>query len=372
MPVCFLFARHGVAFQENSVSRSSSLRRFVAGATVGFAFVAGCSDDSITNTISQLNTFNTTRLVADAAGAGAPTVDGFAVNPWGLAFSPNGILWSANNGTGTATLYDAAGNALSPVVSIPGPSFVSAGQPTGIVFNPTTSFQIVGGPALFVFAGLDGVISAWNQSSNDARLVVNRSSNGSVYTGLAIGVSNGASRLYAADFANGRVDMFDASFNFIGSFMDTSLPADYAPFGIQNIGGQLFVTYAKRDAESGEEVKGPGNGFVEVYAPDGAIVMRFASNGTLNAPWAVALAPADFGPFAGDILVGNFGDGTINAFDASTGAFIDVLRDANQNPIAVDGLWGLAFGPGASSTSLYFAAGIDDEQHGLIGVITPR
>lgn len=354
------------------MSHSSCGRRVLAVATAGFAVLAGCSDNSITNSISQLNAFNTTRLVADVPAEGAPTVDGFLVNPWGIAFSPNGILWVANNGTGTSTLYDPAGNALSPVVSIPGSSFVSAGQPTGVVFNSTTSFQIVGGPALFVFAGLDGIISAWNQSSNDARVVVDRSASGSVYTGLAIAANGSANRLFAADFANGRVDMFDASFNLIGSFVDTSLPSDYGPFGIQNVNGQLFVTYAKRDADTGDEVKGAGNGFVEVYNPDGSIVMRFAANGTLNAPWAVAVAPADFGPFAGDILVGNFGDGTINAFNRTTGDFIDTLRDANQNPIVIDGLWGLAFGPGASSTSLYFAAGIDDEAHGLVGVITPR
>jgi uncharacterized protein (TIGR03118 family) len=372
MRVCFLSAASPVAFRRFSVSHSSSLRLVLAVATAGCAVLAGCSDNSITNSISQLNTFSTTRLVADAPGEGAPTVDGFLVNPWGIAFSPNGILWAANNGTGTATLYDAAGNALSPVVSIPGPSFLSAGQPTGVVFNSTTSFQIAGGPALFIFAGLDGVISAWNQSSNDARVIVDRSANGSVYTGLAI-ASNGTSpRLFAADFANGRVDMFDGSFNLIGSFVDTSLPADYGPFGIQNVKGQIFVTYAKRDAETGDEVKGAGNGFVEVYNPDGSIVMRFAANGTLNAPWAVAVAPSGFGPFSGDILIGNFGDGTINAFDASTGQFIETLRDANQNPIVIDGLWGFAFGPGASSTSLYFAAGIDDETHGLVGVITPR
>jgi uncharacterized protein (TIGR03118 family) len=367
------FTRRDILTQEAPVHLSASRCRSVAAGTAIIALaVAGCSsDNSITNSVSPLNNFASTTLVSDVSGQGAVTIDGNVVNPWGIAFGPTGILWVANNGTGTSTLYDANGSPFSLVPSIPGTSFLSAGQPTGIVLNTTSSFGIAGGPAIFLFASLDGGISAWNQSANDARLVVNRAANGSVFTGIAIATTGTTDRLYADDFANGQVDMFDGSFNFVGSFTDPSLPSDYGPFGIKNVNGRLFVTYAKRGAD-GNEVKGGGNGFVVIFNADGTVASRFASNGNLNDPWAIAMAPSGFGAFAGDVLIGNFGDGTIAAFDPTTGAFIDFLRDANKNVIAIDGLWGVAFGPGSGSTTLYFAAGIDDETHGIVGVLRPQ
>jgi uncharacterized protein (TIGR03118 family) len=167
------------------------------------------------------------------------------------------------------------------------------------------------------------------------------------------------------------VDVFDAGFNLVASFTDPSLPAGYAPFGIRNVGGKLFVTFAKVGAD-GDDEPGVGNGFVDVFNGDGTLSMHFASNGRLNSPWGIAVAPSGFGPFAGAILIGNFGDGFIGAYNASTGAFIDMLHDANGAEIAIDGLWGLDFGPGAASTSLYFAAGLNDETHGTIGILTPK
>jgi len=341
------------------------------------AALVGCNDDFTNFTPPvvvnpSLNAFTQTNLVADVTGTGAVTVDANLVNPWGIAFGPTGTLWVANNGTGTSTLYDSAGTKVPLVVAVPGAGGAK-GAPTGIVFNSTTDFVIPGqGSALFIFAGEDGTISAWNTSTNtNAMLVADRSANNSVYKGIAIASNGGANFLYLTDFRNNHVDVFNASFALVQSFTDPGVPAGYAPFGIATIGGKLFVTFAKQLApDNKDDEAGVGNGFVDVFNPDGTLVRRFASNGQLNAPWAVALAPAGFAAFAGDILIGNFGDGLIGAYDPNTGAFIDNLRNTSGNPIAIDGLWGLTFGPSAGSTKLYFAAGPNGETHGLVGTLT--
>jgi uncharacterized protein (TIGR03118 family) len=335
------------------------------------AVLSGCEVDSFTNLISPLNAFKQTRLVADVVGTGARTVDPSLVNPWGIAFGPTGALWVSNNGTGTSTLYDAAGNKLPMVVAVPG-NGGTAGAPTGIVFNSTADFLIPGqGPALFIFAGEDGTIAAWNTSTVNARLVADRSSSNAVYTGVAIASNNGANFLYLTDFRNNRVDVFDRAFAFVQSFADSTIPAGYAPFGIANIAGQLFVTFAEQlGPDNKRDSLGVSNGFVDVFNADGSLSRRFASNGRLNAPWAVAVAPSGFGGFGGAILIGNFGDGLIGAYNATSGEFIDNLRDLNSTPIVIDGLRGLAFGPSAISRTLYFAAGPAGGSHGLVGTLT--
>jgi uncharacterized protein (TIGR03118 family) len=334
---------------------------------------AACSDSNLTGVISPLNVYRQTNLVADASGTSATTVDASLVNPWGLAFGPTGTLWVANNGTGTSTLYDVTGNKLTTTVSIPGAALLSSGVPTGVVFNSTSDFIIPNaGAALFIFSGEDGSISAWNSTAgNSAQLVVNRETSNSVYKGIAIASNSGANFLFATDFKNDHIDVFDRNFAFVKSFTDTSVPSGYAPFGIANIGGQLFVTFAKQAGPDDEDDDpGVGNGYVDVFNPDGTLSKRFASNGKLNSPWAVVVAPSTFGAFSGDVLVGNFGDGLISAYDPASGAFVDVLRDASTNPIAIDGLWGLTFGPGASASTLYFSAGPNGESHGLLGSLT--
>jgi uncharacterized protein (TIGR03118 family) len=351
--------------------------RAIVAAGLGALLVAGCSDDD-TTTGPQPGTVGTpfvrANLVADVSGGNAAAVDANVVNAWGLAFGPTGILWVANNKTGTSTLYDASGTKQSLVVSIPGPTTASGGAPTGIVVNSSTSFVIPGaGAAIFIFAGEDGVISAWNPSlAASARRVADRSSEDAIYKGVAIAANGGENLLFATDFHNARVDVFDGSFAFVRSFTDATVPAGFAPFGIQAIGGRLYVTFAKQEGPDNEDDQpGDGNGFVDIFNADGTLVRRFASQGRLNSPWAVALAPAGFGSVAGDILIGNFGDGQIGAYDATTGEFQGFLGDNAGNAIAIDGLWGLTFGTGANAGKLYFAAGPVDETHGLVGTLSP-
>ncbi|HEX4684879.1 MAG TPA: TIGR03118 family protein [Gemmatimonadaceae bacterium] len=339
------------------------------------AFVIACGDKAhlTGNLIASTNVFSQTNLVSDVNAFGATTVDANLVNPWGLAFGANNALWVANNGTGTSTLYDANGTKLALSVTIPPagtPAGLLHGSPTGIVLNTTSDFTIPGSSAAsFIFAGEDGSISAWNASlGSSAQLVADRSSVSAVYKGLAMAAVGSANRLYATDFHNNRVDVFDGSFALVGSFTDSTMSSGYAPFGIANIGGQLFVTFAKQQGPANvDDTAAVGNGFVDVFNSDGTLARRFASNGRLNSPWGLAQAPANFGPFGGAILVGNFGDGTIGAYDATSGTFLDVLRDAGGNPVTISGLWALEFGPSTFSNLLYFSSGPSDETHGLVG-----
>jgi uncharacterized protein (TIGR03118 family) len=343
-------------------------------AAIGFsAVLLACSDTGITNDPLPPSTYTVTKLVADAAGGGAAVVDANLVNGWGLAFGPTGVLWVANEGTGTSTLYDAIGVTQSLVVAIPSPTAATGGKPTGTIFNSTADFVIPGSTsAKFLFAGIEGIITAWSTGAS-AKVVVDRTSQDAEYLGLAMATNAGANFLYAANFKHNTVDVFDATFHFVKSFTDPSIPAGYAPFNVQNAGGKLFVTYAKQKApDNDEEEKGIGLGYVDIFNPDGTVSSRFASAGHLNAPWGVVVAPPGFGTFAGDILIGNFGDGLIGAYDPVTGAYIDYLRDASGAPIVLDGLWGLTPGPAAQPSSVYFASGPGDEKHGLVGRITVR
>jgi uncharacterized protein (TIGR03118 family) len=332
-------------------------------------------------------------LVSDIAGV-AHTTDPTLGNPWGIAYAPTGPFWVADNASGSATLYDGAGQPFPKsaplVVTIPPPMGSTAtAAPTGIVFNPTSDFVVSAngrsGASVFLFATEDGTISGWNPNvdGTHAILKVDNSmlptpATGAVYKGLAFASNATGNFLFATNFRAGTIDVFDKNFTKVtlaGSFRDTTIPAGFAPFGIQNVGGRLYVTYAKQDAMMHDDVKGPGNGFVDVFDPNGNLVRRLASQGTLNSPWGLALAPAQFGTFSNDLLVGNFGNGRINAFDPGSGMFLGQLQDDAGNTIVIDGLWGLLFGNGAAAgdtNTLFFTAGIADEMHGLFGSLRPE
>jgi uncharacterized protein (TIGR03118 family) len=325
--------------------------------------------------------FLQTNLIADTAGVAAHT-DANVVNPWGISFAPSGPFWLADNGTGVSTLNDGSGADIGFFVTIPPQSGgTSPSHPTGTVYNGNTSEFLVSGPgspaASFLFATEEGTISGWSGGGNAIREVDN-SGSGAVYKGLAIARQGNNDFLYATDFHNGRVDVFDSTFANVttaGSFTDPNLPSGFAPFGIQNLGGNLFVTYAQQDAAKHDDVAGPGNGFVDVFSPSGVFIKRLVSQGPLNSPWGLALAPAGFGPFGGDLLVGNFGNGTINTFDPASGTSLGPLQNANGQTIQIDGLWGLAFGNGAgagATNTLYFTAGPGDEAHGLFGSLEAK
>jgi len=325
--------------------------------------------------------FNQTNLVSDVASIPAAHHDANLKNPWGIAANGSGPWWVANNGTGTSTAYTGNGSSIGYTVMIPGSDGVAGhGRPTGIVANRTNGFVITKGassqPAEYVFVGEDGVISGWNigVDANNAISMVT-ASNGAIYKGVTMGVSGGNTMLYAADFHNGAIDVFDNTFTkstaFVGKFVDSRLPAGFAPFNISNVGGKLYVAYAKQDADKEDEVAGAGKGFVDVFTTSGDLVRRMQHGKFLDAPWAVTKAPKGFGKFANRILVGNFGSGKIASFDTK-GKFKGLMTNRRGKAIVVDGLWGLAFGNNAqagSAKSLFFAAGIGDEAHGLFGTL---
>ena len=334
--------------------------------------------------------FRQTNLVSDIPGLAALT-DPNLKNPWGLSSSSGSPIWVSDNNAGVTTLYNGAGQPVFPLgqpfVGIPAPDGGPGGTPTGTVFNGTPDFVVTQGgksaQSLFLFATEDGTISGWNPGVNKASavLAVNNSAVtdsagdvGAVYKGLTNGSVGANNYLYATNFRFGTVDVFDGKFNqlnWAGAFTDPNLPAGFAPFGIQNIGGLIYVTYALQNGEKHDDVKGAGHGFVDVYTTSGAMVSRFASGGALNSPWGLAAAPASFGNFHGDILVGNFGDGRISAFRPD-GTFRGQLKSETSAPIQIDGLWGLRFGNGGNGgdvNSLFFAAGINDEADGLFGKI---
>jgi uncharacterized protein (TIGR03118 family) len=331
--------------------------------------------------------FHQTNLVSDIPGL-ANAFDKDLVNPWGLSSSASSPIWVADNNSGVSTLYDGAGHKLGLTVTIPGLGG-APGTPTGTVFNPTPDFPIstadgkTTAKSIFLFDTEDGTVLGWNPGIGgtnatiaiDNSLAKDRAGDvGAVYKGLTSGSVGANNYLYAANFRFGTVDVFNGAFQQVswsGAFSDSSLPSGFAPFGIQNIGGLIYVTYALQNASKHDDVKGPGNGFVDIYTTRGALVRRFASGGSLNSPWGLAFAPATFGNFHNDVLVGNFGDGRINAFTPS-GTFRGQLKSETNAPIQNDGLWGLRFGNGGSGgdvNTLFFAAGINDEADGLFGSI---
>ncbi|WP_341677491.1 TIGR03118 family protein [Niveibacterium sp. SC-1] len=317
-------------------------------------------------------------IVSDTPGgayAGTHT-DTHLVNPWGIAFNPQGFVWVSNAGTSTSTLYDGEGNPQSLVVSIP-PGASGDSEPAGIVFSGGTDFVVtqngLSGPSRFIFASGAGTLSGWAPGANMANAikVYDGGATGQSFKGLALA----AGRLYAADFGKGTVDVFDGSFaptTVAGGFADPTLPAAYAPFGIQAVGSEIFVAYAQR-GPTGDETKGVGLGALTVFDTNGNLLRRLVSpGGALNAPWGIAMAPGNFGRFSNALLVGNFGDGHINAFNPNTGALLGSLSTTSGVPLAVDGLWGIAFGNGLNSqptNTLFFAGGPADETHGVYGRI---
>lgn len=321
-----------------------------------------------------------TNLVSDLPAL-ALTTDPNLQNPWGLASSPSGPFWVAANGSGLATIYNTAGSKLGLEVSVPpAPGGTPPAAPTGQVFNGTSDFQLANGnAAVFIFSTEDGTIAAWNGGTS-AQLMADRSASGAIYKGLAIGNNGSGNFLYATNFNAGTIDVFDSHFAPVtlpGNLTDPNLPAGYAPFGIQVINGLLYVTYAQQDADKEDDVRGPGHGFIDVFDLNGNLLRRLASGGTLDSPWGMTLAPAGFGPFANDLLVGNFGDGRINVFDPASDALLGQLSDSAGAPIAIEGLWGLIKGNGGnggSSDAVYFSAGIAGpdaiEDHGLFGSLS--
>jgi len=329
--------------------------------------------------------YTQTNLVSDIPGMAAVT-DSHLVNPWGISRGSGTPWWVSDNGMGVTTLYAGTGSPVPLVVTIP-PSSVNKGMPgnpTGQVFNGTTNFELTPkNPAKFIFATEDGTVSGWNPAVSPTTAVIKVDTKGAaIFKGLTVATLNDpivgpTYFLYAADFHNARVVVWDSHFNKISlgpiAFQDPLVPRGFAPFNVQNIGGNIYVAFAKQDSAKHDEVDGAGLGYVTVFTPAGQLIRRLDHGTWFNAPWGVAQAPSDFGAYSHDILVGQFGSGQILVFNPQTGHFLGRLRDAKNAPIAIKGLWGINFGSGGTSgpaTTLFFAAGIDDESHGLFGTIT--
>ncbi len=287
-------------------------------------------------------------------------IDPNLVNPWGLAWAPGSPIWIADNGTNVSTLYDTNGSIIPLVVG-------TQVNPTGIVFYGGNGFQdSSGNTSFFIFSSESGMISGWGGAAN-ASILYDNSSSGAIYKGLGIIGEN----IYATNFASGLIEEYNSTTGFVGSFTDGSLTSlGYDPFGIQAIGSDLFVTYALNNGSGGDQA-GAGNGYVDEFDASGNLVRRVYSNGVLNSPWGLAMAPSNFGTFSNDLLVGNFGDGTINAFDPVSGNYMGTLSIGGV-PVVIDGLWGLNFGNGSGAgptNYLYFTAGLNHEKDGLYGDI---
>jgi uncharacterized protein (TIGR03118 family) len=329
-------------------------------------------------------------LVADHAGTSATTVDPNLINPWGIVFAGTNPVWTANNGTQTSTLYDGNGNTQSLVVKLPSPDSKNPFSPTGIVFNGNSNEFVISaggksGGASFIYSGEAGMIAGWSNNVDNTNAILSYSDQGgAVYKGLALANNGTADFLYASDFHNNKVDVFDAAFAKQAAtdfpFLDPQLPAGYAPFGVQAIRNgsgntwQVYVAYAQQSGpDNHDNTNGAGLGVLDVYDANGKLVKRLVSTGAqLNAPWGLTLAPKDFGSLSNMLLVGNFGDGGINAFDPASGAFVGTLADGTGAAFSVAGLWGIAFGNDAANqphNTLFYAAGPNDEANGDYGRI---
>ena len=329
---------------------------------------------------SKSGSYSVTDLVSDIPGL-TVNQDQNLVNGWGIVSGPTTPIWVSDNGSGKSTVYDGTG-ALKLTVTVPAATGGGQGVPTGIVFNlgasPTSNDFLVAGAgtaARFMWSTEDGAIAAW--AAGASATIKFAASDGASYKGLAMAGDGGTHfRIYAADFHNGKIDVIDSTFtkkSVPGGFADPKIPATFHPFNIMNIQGNLYVSYALCcEPNSNDEVAGQGLGYVDVFDADGNLIKRVASRGKLNAPWGLAQAPDKFGRFGGDILVGNFGDGTINAYDPDDLSFAGQLRGANGKPVVIDGLWGIQFGNGFQqqpATTLFFAAGPNDEGNGVFGKI---
>ena len=356
----------------------------------------GAGSASADDLDAQNTVYVQTNLVSNLQATTQPP-DPNLQNSWGVANAPGGPLWVSDNNDGLSTLYDGNGVKIPLTVTIPlppGQSPPPAAAPTGLVWNPTTAFTITVGaataPATFIFDTENGTLIAWNPTvdpvlngQSTATLVVNNSAAGAVYKGLAFGTNVHGNFLFATNLAAGTVDVFDNTFapaTLDGNFSDPDIPAGFAPFGIANIDNNLYVTYAKQNAQKNDVIAGAGLGFVDVFSTDGILIKRFASRGQLNAPWGVARATQNFGEFSGDILIGNFGSqgegaGWINAFSGSEdNTFLGPLLNAQGKPISINGLWSIVFGTflNSDADTLYFTAGPNNQVNGLYGKIVAQ
>jgi uncharacterized protein (TIGR03118 family) len=329
--------------------------------------------------------YQQTNLVSDVPGLAART-DPDLVNPWGLIATGTSPWWVSDNGTGVSTLYNGAGvKQTTRVIVAPPPMSTDLATPTGVVNNPNTGdFKLTAAAtsaARFIFVTEDGTISGWAPSVDATHSIRKVSNPGTFYKGVTIAQAGGINFLYVANFSGGTVDVYDTNYVQVtmlpqDAFTDPNLPEGFAPFNVQNIGGNVYVAFAKQDDAKHDEVAGRKLGYVDVFDGSGTLLQRFENGPWMNAPWGLALAPPspDFGKSSGKLLVGMFGSGQIATFDPATGDFAGLLRDRHGRPIQIDGLWALRFGNNGGagpSTTLFFTAGIDDEQHGLFGTITP-
>jgi uncharacterized protein (TIGR03118 family) len=375
-------SRHGPARKSLAALGTAAVATGMALAPTGTASAheSGHHGEHANVSITQTN------LISDQALPNDPNVlvDPTLVNPWGMSFGTGASatpLWVSENGSDASTLYK--NGATPPALSKVPLTVAVPGGPTGQVFNASATEFVVtagaaSGAAKFIFASESGWVAGWNPNvptagSTQATPAVQVPN--AVFKGLTLASANGADYLYAADFSNGRIDVFNSSFvlqNWTGAFRDSHVPSSYAPFNVQVLDGKLYVTYAKKNPGTIDDLAGAGHGFVDVFDTSGHLIKRLVQHGALNSPWGLAIAPQSWGTTAGDLLVGNFGNGRIHVYDANTGRPRGALRDANRHVIAIDGLWGLMPGNGVASdpNSVIFTAGPDGEAHGLLGVLT--
>ncbi|HEX4490665.1 MAG TPA: TIGR03118 family protein [Acidimicrobiia bacterium] len=349
--------------------------RILAAVGLTAGLVAAAAAPAAAGHSAPDNRYTVTNLVSDQPGV-AQLTDSNLQNAWGLAAGPATPIWVANNHTDSSTVYKGGtpGNPIQgPLLTVP----IDGGAPTGIVYNGTTGFTVssASAPATFIFDSEAGDITAWSSADAGAHAVIVASNRDADYKGLALAQSKGAPYLYATAFGQGAIDVYDSSFtlqHWAGAFVDPNLPSHYSPFGIDTIGNELYVSYALHTPGNDDDVAGPHRGFVDVFGTNGAFHRRLVSRGELDSPWGMTVATKHFGRFAGDLLVGNFGNGHIHAYNRFSGQYEGAVRDANGDPVVIDGLWALEFGNGITGdhNTLLFSAGPDDEAHGLFGSIT--
>jgi uncharacterized protein (TIGR03118 family) len=349
-----------------------SARAATAIGAIGAALVAVQAGSA------QAGEFNVTNLVSDGSVA-AKTIDPNLINPWGIATSSSSPFWVSDNNSGFSTLYNTSGGKVPLTVAIPSWTGSGAGTPDGVVFNGSGGFNVSAGgktgSSAFLFATEDGTIQGWSPTVNltSSEIAVNNFP-GAVYKGLAIASTGGSTFLYAANFRGGDVEMYNSSFGLVNSFTDPTVKKGYAPFNVQDLGGTLYVTYAKQNGQKHDDVAGAGHGYVDAFSLNGTFERRIASlGGEIDSPWGLDIAPTSFGKLAGDLLVGNFGDGTISVYDPLTSAYEGKLLGANGKPIVEPDLWGLINGNGGAGgdpNTVYFTAGLKDEAHGLFGALS--
>jgi len=339
--------------------QSKTIRTLTLAAFVGLVLATLSS--------TALAQYTITNLTSNQSGKAKHT-DPLLVNGWGLAYAPGAPFWVSDEGDGWSTLYDGAGNPQSLQVIVPSASGTGSGTPTGIAYNGSSEFKIDNWTSLFLFATLDGTIQGWSDFDPSTTLIaVNNSSTKASYTGIGVTAHSSGNFLYAADFNNNKIDIYDGSFTFVKSFTDPKVPKGFVPFDVQDINGQVYVTFAATSGGAG--------GYVDIFKEDGTLVKRLIHGKPLNQPWGLAMAPKNFGPLSNTLLVGNDNNvsSTISGFDPKTGKLVGTITNSKGKPIKIDQLWGIEFGGGSSSNgktnALYFAAGPNNGVDGLFGVI---